>query len=119
MNLQERIAKACQDEGNVSYRSYSGRGMYGKECVGITGSLNDCMKIIGIVINEHAQELFDDAINCSDDSVNSVYDDRDTFQDDVESLMKFRMDNMGLDVVVYWPPMQYLEVEGYYEDDEG
>lgn len=118
MNLQERIAAACNDQGNVNYRSYSGRGMYGENCVGITGNISDCMIVIGMIINANAQEVFDECIDCADENVNQVYESRDEFQATVERIMSFRMDNMGSAVVIYWPYLPYQEVEDYYDDEE-
>jgi hypothetical protein len=117
MELQERIAKACYEIGEVRYRSYSGRGMYGKDCVGITGPNSKCLIVLGHIINENAQEVFDDCIDASDENLNLVYEARDEFQETVERLMSFRMDQMGFDVVFYWPYLPYQEVEGY--DEEG
>jgi len=107
MTIQERITWACEDSGEVSIRSYSGRAMYGAKCVGIVGSMKDCMAIIGAVFKEQLTDLLDD-----------VYDDEDTprtdtlvsnYHDTVDDLMRFDVDSMGHNVVVYWPQIKWID----------
>lgn len=84
--------------GDVDFRkSYSGRGMYGAECVGIVGSHQQCMSIIAEVIKE----------------LHSVGDDG--FDDNVDELMCFETDSMGRDMIYYWPQIQW---EGEPDEDE-
>lgn len=81
------------DEDAVSFRNdYSGRGMYGRQCVGIVGDESTCMKIVGQVIKDaHAQGMdfeFDEA---------------------VDTLLDSCRDSMGRDIIVYWPEVAPLE----------
>ncbi len=66
------IREACQQtrdsENQVSFRnSYSGRSMYGSQCVGITGSKRACYQVVGEVIkqlhNESEDTNFDEAVD--------------------------------------------------------
>jgi hypothetical protein len=88
--LQEAIDRAnIYDE--VSLRSYSGRYMYGKECIGIDGDTNDLLKVViraAIIDNE----LFED-LNLDDIS----------------------RDSMGMGSIWYWT---HIDVDGVEFEDE-
>ena len=64
-------------------RSYSGRGMYGKECIGVTV--------------ESVQQLFQAILRAAHDNeeMDMLFDDQ-IFAD-------ANWDNMGRDYIVYWP----------------
>jgi len=67
---------------------YSGRGMYGRECVAITGSHEDCQALIAEVIKEaHARADSDELV----------------FNDVVDAVLDYKTDQMGFDIVMYWP----------------
>lgn len=100
--LAEHIKERCEDFGEVDFRnSYSGRGMYGKQCVGITGSETACMSLISAVIVALVDEV-----------------EADEFPAAVDTLMSFSRDNMGLDIIVYWPQIAPLDNEDDKEDNE-
>jgi hypothetical protein len=80
-----------QDCGDFTVRSYSGRGMYGKECLAITGDLIDLVVLGFIIADGYSDEV------------------------DVSDLAGARKDSMGLGVVVYWPSIPF---EGDDEDNE-
>ena len=103
MTKIQQVLQECANyrDGDVHFRnSYSGRMMYGKSCVGITGSFDNCMAVIADTISALAAELFD-----SDDHEFHKFDDY------VSTLMRFRMDSMGLDSIVYWPDLEPLPDE--------
>lgn len=60
--LNDKIYEAATQSGDVTFRNdYSGRGMYGKSCVGIMGSMVSCMSVITEIIKElHAQGVAED-----------------------------------------------------------
>jgi hypothetical protein len=88
--LQQRLRAACIDSGEVSYYSdYSGRSMYGRNCVGISGLRKDCMKVISEVMQDIA------AAN----GAHGVLQVGEWF----DTLLDFDMDNMGRDMILYWP----------------
>lgn len=88
--------------GEFFIQSYSGRGMYGRSCLAITGDdINPVM--IGF------------AIGC-------WCADNDTMLDggDMYKFSNMKQDNMGLGSVYYWPQIDFeaSENDGYDEDDE-
>ena len=117
MNIQERIYNACNDN-NVQYRSYSGRAMYGKNCVGIVGSMKECQQVISDVIQTVVDELFDSAVDCTDEDVNQVYQFRSDVADLIQTITQWKSDSMGLDVVLYWPDVKFDDSFIPVEEDE-
>jgi hypothetical protein len=109
-SIQKQLQAACDDMGGECELrdNYSGRAMYGKRCIGITGSMRDCQKVIASVLGTMSQDLFDTAINCddSDREATAAYDLNDKVQEAIDSLMAFSWDSMGLDVIVYWPDIE-------------
>lgn len=75
------------------YNGYSGRGMYGKKCVGITGQTEGCRFVIAEVIKE--------AHNTKDAD----------FEELVDTILNFSQDSMGRDVILYWSDIAAIEEE--------
>lgn len=88
------LQKALQyigEDMDFNVHSYSGRGMYGKTCLAITG-----------------------------DNINLIqlgYEIAGGYGDEVEyhHVMKYKQDSMGLGTVIYWPNIPYVEEE---EDED-
>jgi len=92
ITLQQRLRAACIDSGVVSYfDDYCGRCMYGRRCVGISGLRKDCMKVISEVMQDIAVDAPDPGMSCVGESFNTLLD--------------FDMDNMGRDMILYWPSL--------------
>lgn len=76
-------------------RSYSGRGMFGKHCIGVeSGASQAAVKVTLQVV--HAAVI------------DHRYDKQD-LEDLLEKLDDVRTDNMGLDMIVYWPNIKWEE----------
>ncbi len=117
-SIQKMLKDACEDIGEVSFRNdYSGRGMYGRKCVGITGSRSDCQRVIGAVLQQMTQELFDTAIDSSEGEEQAAYDLNDVVQENIDKLMQQSMDSMGLDVIVYFERLAPLTDDELSEED--
>jgi hypothetical protein len=97
---QDTLKSICEDSGGeVEFRnSYSGRGMYGSTCVGIVGSMSDCMVVIGEVIKSA--------------------EGNPGFEDTVDQLLSFSTDSMGRDVILYWEDFDSLPEDIGYEEEE-
>ena len=85
----------------LDVRSYSGRGMYGRECLAIEGS--SAMYIIASMLEKISEEGEDAAEAASDLS---------------EALRRSSQDSMGLDVVLYFPHIKFVGEEDEDEDEE-
>jgi hypothetical protein len=88
MDTQQFI-RLCEDL-NYNVRSYSGRGMFGKNCVGVTLDENPIDFIINLLSEEMEPE------------------ERDVL---VEILRKYRIDNMGMGSIIYFPSLKWEEDE--------
>lgn len=103
----DAIRQAAEDSnGEVEFlASYSGRGMFGDKCVGLTGSMGDIMHLIAEVIVAAGDEMHDAAFDCDSDdkeSLEAVGDAQGLFVQTVYSLLKFDTDTMGRGEVVYF-----------------
>lgn len=89
-----------RDGEGLTARRYSGRGMYGKQCVGVEVGRGVSSFQLAAAI---AVALLDG--------------DVDEGPSDVEDLARLRVceDNMGLDTIVYFPQVEWPEGR---EDDE-
>lgn len=82
--------KQFAEENNYSFREgYSGRGMYGKECVGV--------RIDGVDPTSVAMDLL---LWITDNY------DVDT-HDAIRALQNVRTDDMGRGTIVYWPDINF------------
>ncbi len=80
MSMITVIETLADDLGGTVRYGYSGRGMYGKECLGIVIPYpSEWIEIV----NERSEDLFSDDVWCE--------------------LERYSMDSMGLDSIVYWP----------------
>ena len=81
------IEEFCDTKGDVKFRSkYSGRGMFGKSCVGFVSStpLTDLVQLVEFIINEGYESA-------------SYY------------LGEVGQDSMGFDTIVYFPNISMEE----------
>lgn len=87
----DTLSDLAYDADGTAYPNYSGRGMYGKTCVGIVIEENDLLKL-GISI-----------ANLFDDDVKEYLADN------------YKTDTMGHKVIVYW---QGLTCEDAPEEED-
>jgi Asp/Glu/hydantoin racemase len=110
-SLQTLLKEACEDAGEdfASYRNdYSGRGMYGARCVGITGTMSECQLIIAQVIKNMSMVLSTTACDATDPAVihvtsDDLADTENEFDKAITQIMNFSQDSMGMGgVILYW-----------------
>lgn len=99
MQISQTIAQIVENvapDFDVELRSdYSGRCMYGQECLGLVGSFENIMTVLQAVTSE-----------LHDYSVEGDEEYQMAWSDWMDFAFQFKMDSMGLDVIVYWPNMQ-------------
>lgn len=101
MDLITALKEIAEQQGPEGWnvRSYSGRGMFGKPCVGIDVPGH---REIGVVFFELGQK--------NQDVRDSDLDHR---------IFDYRTDNMGDAMIIYWPQIPYVEPEEpEVEEDE-
>lgn len=79
----EALKEVC-DELGIEYRSYSGRGMYGKRCFAIFAE--DAMAAVVSIAWELGRR-----------------------DEDPSRLESIKSDSLGLDTVVYWPRIEWRD----------
>jgi hypothetical protein len=113
--LQERLEDICKQtedsEHEVHFRNdYSGRGMSGRSCVGITGSRRGCMQVIAEVIKQAATDMVDNIENPGTEL---------KFDEMIDTLLGFDQDSMGYDIIMYWSDLPSIDSAGELSDREG
>lgn len=118
-SLQAYIKEACESLDGVSFReSYSGRGMYGAQCIGVVGSMSDCIR----AVLRAAQDQHFDKVSSIEEALEA--DDpipEEAWQLDTDGLENAQMDSMGFDMILYWPDLKPLpdEEEADSAEDQG
>ena len=107
-SIQQLLKDACEQsedsEYDVSFRNdYSGRGMYGRNCVGIVGSETGCLKLIAEVLKGAREELK------SVQPGSAEWENDQLFGEMVDTLMNFDRDSMGRSVILYWPQLESID----------
>lgn len=97
--LQKVLIKVQQEEGlDFEIRSYSGRFMYGEECLAITGDVVNMLQLGWLIkFHDHKDEVY------------------------FEHLERTRTDSMGLGIVLYFPGIRYTDPdldEGVIRDED-
>jgi uncharacterized protein YeeX (DUF496 family) len=92
--ISEEVNNNCED--GISIHSYSGRGMFGKECLGITFSRT---YDFGSFVDDLIQYVAD-----------LDEDERDEAVQDLQGVFKnMRTDSMGRGTVSYWPNVVFVK----------
>jgi len=93
--MKSRVLIQAIEEAGYQARSYSGRGMYGKSCVGVTCGWAEAFTL-GVKVG---------AVLASEDSAEALAD------------LWVRTDSMGHDMIVYFPGVAWDEDEDEDEDE--
>lgn len=83
-------------------RSYSGRGMYGKECLGLVGTISELVNFV-IAVTQEVIETEQE----SDDEYTSP------LAEFWEVISHVSLDSMGFDKIFYWPDV-YVDGDSDY-----
>lgn len=92
----ESLRETCDQVFDI--RSYSGRGMYGKECLAITGDDIDMFRF-GLLLGSTTMNEAD-------------------VDDLIHEADNMKQDSMGLGTVYYWPRVPYVQGENDEEGEE-
>jgi hypothetical protein len=93
-------------------QTYSGRGMYGKECISISGSKAECRRIISNMIGATLiYDLLDqaDANFVADTQQFDMEREACAVNDAINVLLDWSEDSLGHGVVYYWPAIEPLD----------
>lgn len=84
-------------DDHITVRDYSGRGMYGRKCLGI--DCNDPLECFSQLVSLFCNE----------------YEDASDVREALECLGDPKWDSMGLDYILYFPMMKWIEEESEEE----
>ena len=108
-SLQKMIQASATDPAHdvTFHGNYSGRGMFGAECIGISGSPAEIDKVVIDVLNRMADALVDAGINAESNAGHrAMYRIREQMREYYQALMFQRQDKLGHDIIVYWPRLE-------------
>ena len=103
----ETIFKEAIEDVGYQTRSYSGRGMYGKSCLGFeTTRYQNSIQAVAEIIGNLADTC--------------MYDDDLELQDFIEMFSDVQSDSMGLGMIIYFPEISWDQdwEESELEDDD-
>jgi hypothetical protein len=89
--------------------------MYGRRCVGIAGNKDACYLVIAQVIKDMGWRISRVSRESQDPDYSTTPEDlQETMYDyetNLERLMQFKSDDLGLHSIVYWPNMEPMDEE--------
>jgi hypothetical protein len=92
-HIIQDLCEAIVDSEDV--RSYSGRGMYGEKC-------------LGVVVKNPNQFLFELGVRVGEFKASQRLDMKE-LDCDIPKRLRIETDNMGMDMIVYFPKIQYVD----------
>ena len=110
-SLQALIIEAA-DCTDIEVRSYSGRGVYNRQCLAVVGNISELRVLIATVISEAHTSVFEAAIETESDIDKDQADaESNALIDLIDQIMDYETDSMGLSTVLYWPSVEWVEPE--------
>lgn len=102
------MIREVQTDEEIEARSYSGRGMYGESCVGVT--CDNPFKVIAELAFMAGSDVAEENYSLA--------------QDILQALGETRSDSMGRSTIIYWPRIKWVEQEDaefvcYRKDQQG
>ena len=98
------LQKMIEDTGIGEVRWYSGRGMYGKECLGVTLSRGE----FGYLLSELMKLCIDADPDNEGETENAAIA--------AEAVKDMNWDSMGHDTIAYWPAVHFTpELQDFKE----
>ena len=124
----DKMKQLIEDAG-YEYRSYSGRGMFGKSCVGVVldegvrpfkfiadlvgATFNDVTINFESAVEDGTKSLADNMNDAEEAVTNAV----ETMGEELSAtLERAAWDSMGMGTVVYFPDVAWVESEGDGDD---
>lgn len=104
----KRFQTVCEDNDIQYLTDYSGRGMLGKNCVGVTGSAYDLMRFTIHCIPKLDEDWWAET------------GDADTWVERIECSDEWyavRTDSLGVDAIFYWPNIRTVKNEEEKDED--
>lgn len=106
MEKEKSLFQNLVEDAGHTCRSYSGRGMYGKQCLGVvvTTSIGhfvaDLFEQMEVVVREYEEDHISDVCEAA-----------------YSAFATMQTDSMGMDTIVYFTDVEYVD-DGEVEDEE-
>lgn len=97
--------ECCESNGTFRLQSYSGRAMFGRDCLGVVVQSDDLGALWATIMQQAV------AASQEDDFGDQEYQL-------IRAVRGHRQDNMGYDMIVYFPSVEYVEEYDDEEEDE-
>ena len=97
----------CMNDDSGRARSYSGRGMYGRECLAITSS-HETSRVLMFLLECCVQVINDEVP--TEEIINKLFEVMDLINNP-------RADSMGRDNIIYWPSISADSIFTNDDDD--
>jgi len=112
-----KFIEYLQSETGMS--PYSGRGMYGKSCVSISGESRELQRTIAHVLESFLADAFERGqeeeanrrLEDGEEPMEYEYPELHELQEMARTLVSFSSDAMGLNQVYYWPSVKWVKEE--------
>jgi len=104
--MEFKEIKELFESAGYEPRSYSGRGMFGRNCFGV--EVEDPNSVIPDIIMAYARDKADDGYMVHINVIEEI----------LELLVRPHTDSMGRDVILYWPRIKWEEDEDEDEVDD-
>jgi hypothetical protein len=108
MITTKSIIDLC-DRAGIDWRQYSGRGMYGSRCLGITtdNAIATILDMVDSAIAQGAPEYeLSETASEEEEEINNLCQDRDHVRELIETLQDAKTDSLGLSQILYWPRLE-------------
>lgn len=102
--MEKHILQTILEDADLNVRSYSGRGMYGRKCLGVSCDSESYKDMMEAILDGVAQAASQDNWSVVDDVK--------------EAMRNLQQDNLGMGTIVYWPRVEYAEGEDDEEEEE-
>ena len=99
--MMHALQTAIESHGEYTCRAYSGRMMFGRNCLGVVVENGDIGNLIAHIVDNL---------------------DETTQGDIADGVRSMRTDSMGLQTIVYFPSVSYIDPDVFADDncdDEG
>lgn len=109
--LQKTLKQAVDGADDVSLIKYSGRGMHGRSCVGLSGPTAKVQEAISIALRLAVDAVVEAARDSGDEVTVDDMAQESELHKFIDDVTQFAWDTLGYDVVFYWKDIEWTAEE--------
>ena len=111
--MAKHIMQEAVEDAGYETRSYSGRGMFGKECLGVEVDRGSMGSFIADVI-----DTLHSRVDSSGDDEEAEAEVDDAFDAVAQGFRRMNTDSMGLGSILYFPGVPFEDEDADDDEDE-